>query len=77
MIAAGYASVRMKHWHTPACESQRIEPAPPVCKPTIQPPWKVLPWPVRVARTSPPQVIKIRVYSADMSSVGTMLDLFV
>jgi hypothetical protein len=57
--------------------SRPVLPADP--KHVIQPPWKVLPWPKRIMNCYPPghQMIKIESGSADVTSVGQTLDLFI
>ena len=71
------------HWHTGWNDLQPYTCARPVlpteCKSSIQPPWRVLPWPIAAKPCLPPgyRMIKQQSNPADVIGVGRMLDLFV
>ena len=71
------------HWHTTPGELQTstctrsVEPTD--CKLKIQPPWRVLPWPVTARPMLPPgyRMTKKQSSRADLDNVGRTLDLFI
>jgi hypothetical protein len=81
--AATFEPCQVHHWHTRLSELQPYtctQPVPPVSSSAfIQPPWKVLPWPVAAKPIRPPgcRTIKVLPNRADESSVGRTLDLFI
>ena len=81
--AATFESSRTHYFH-PRLNAIQPEvcdrPVMPVDgKPFIQPPWKVLPWPVapRSCVSAYQQLIKNRLHRTDVSDVGRTLDLFI
>ncbi len=81
--AATFEPRPVHHWHTRLNEVQPCNgdrPIPPTgCKSSIQPPWRVLPWPIAAKPTFPPghRVIKMQSKRTDVDNVGRTLDLFV
>lgn len=81
--AATFEPCVTHHLHPRIAELQPYACTRPVLpvetKMTIQPPWKVLPWPVRAKPCLPPGYCLVKVESnrTDESAVGRMLDLFV
>ncbi len=81
--AASFEPSSQHHFHPRLADLQPYTCTRPVlpadCKSTIQPPWKVLPWPVQAKPALPPghRIIKVKADCTDESSVGRMLDLFV
>jgi hypothetical protein len=81
--AAAFEPTPEHQWHPRIKELQpytcdRPVPAPDA-KPSIEAPWKVLPWPKAVAACSyrRHRTIKAQAIVADESNVGRTLDLFV
>ncbi len=81
--AATFEPCPVHHWHTRLNELQPYTADRPVlateCKPGIQPPWKVLPWPksekpIHARIVSP---VKIPAGRVDTDNIGRTLDLFV
>jgi hypothetical protein len=81
--AATFEPASVRHLHPRMNQLQPYTCERPVtpadCGPTIQPPWKVLPWPIAVRSIHPHgiRVIKIPPNRTDVDNVGRMLDLFV
>jgi hypothetical protein len=81
--AATFEPCRVHHWHPRLNELQPYTCTRPVqaaaSVSSIQPPWKVLPWPTVAKPTRPPgsRTIKVQPNRADESSVGRTLDLFI
>lgn len=81
--AATFEPTRVPEWHPRLNAMQpavRDRPVMPVdAKPFIQPPWKVLPWPVAARSNCSPchAPVKRQVYRTDVSDVGRTLDLFI
>jgi hypothetical protein len=81
--AATFEPSSVRHLHPRMNQLQPYSCNRPVtptdCGPTIQPPWKVLPWPIAVRSIHPHgiRVVKIPPNRTDVDNVGRMLDLFV
>ena len=81
--AATFEPCHVHHWHTRLNDLQPYTCTRPVqaasSTSSIQPPWKVLPWPNVAKPIRPPgcRTIKVQPNRADESSVGRTLDLFI
>ncbi len=81
--AATFEPCPKQHLHPRLAELQPYTDSRPVLpadsKSTIQPPWKVLPWPKAHCAKYPPgyRLIKMQPGSTDVNAVGRTLDLFV
>jgi hypothetical protein len=81
--AASFEPCPKHHLHPRLAElqpyicSRPVLPADSKC--SIQPPWKVLPWPKPINGSYPPghRMIKIQLDRTDVNSVGRTLDLFI
>jgi hypothetical protein len=81
--AATYEPRAGHYWHPRLNQLQPCTCDRPVTpadtQPTIQPPWKVLPWPMsdKTKCVQAHRTIKVQPIVADVSCVGRTLDLFV
>jgi hypothetical protein len=87
--AATYNAQPVENPHLRRCRDLLPYPCPrpvemvhddaPVHPPSVQPPWKVLPWPIAVQKTSTRhfQPVKILPNRDDVTTAGRLLDIFV